>query len=66
LPGSGVAPSNRYNTANCPSASSMIDAGITGLFLKCPCKKNSWPVILYFPLAPLELTDASFRKRNGG
>ena len=24
------------------------------------------PVILYFPLAPLELTDASFKNKNGG
>jgi hypothetical protein len=39
---------------------------MTGLSLKWPCRKNSWPVILYLPLAPVELTEASFRKRKGG
>ena len=44
----------------------MMEAGITGLSLKWPCRKNSWPLILYLALAPCELTEASLRKRNGG
>src|ERR1043166_639457 len=44
----------------------MIEAGMTGLSLKWPCRKNSWPEILYLPFAAAELTDASLRKRNGG